>query len=236
MTIKDMHYDFKTKLNKLDSNQYRNIQIPDIDRKLNEASFMFIKSIAEPRFAKEIGLEMNQRTIEDLRTIIVDNTELTATAYDNYSYTVTLPVDYLLPANLKVIASKNSCKSVSCDVIIRKHGDKHENSSFDKSSFEWREVNAHFLDNRIRLFTDGIFIIEKLVLDYLRKMLYMHNAEDWDTAGYTLPDGTLLTGTQDCELPDIVHHEIVDLAVLITSGEINARDYSLKQAKIQLNQ
>ena len=49
MSVKDMHYDFKTKLNKLDSNLYRNLQIPEIDRKLNEAMFIFIKSIAEPR-------------------------------------------------------------------------------------------------------------------------------------------------------------------------------------------
>ena len=48
MTIQEMHYDFKMKLNKIDSEQYRNLRIPEIDWKLNEALEIFIKINAEP--------------------------------------------------------------------------------------------------------------------------------------------------------------------------------------------
>lgn len=236
MTIKDMHYDFKSKLNKIDSSQYRNLYIPEIDRKLNEAAYIFIKSIAQPRFAENMGIEMNQRTIEDLRTLIIDGKILPATTINNIDYFVTIPDDYLYPANMKVLASKGSCTEKVCEVIVRKHNDKHELSPFDISSFEWREVNVHFVQDKIRIFTDGTFIIHSIELDYLRKMEYMHNAEDFNATGYELPNGTLLTGRQDCELTEEVHGEIVDLAVLITSGEINAVDFQLKQMKIQLNQ
>lgn len=236
MTIKDMHYDFKSKLNKIDSSQYRNLYIPEIDRKLNEAAYIFVKSIAQPRFAENIGLEMNNRTIEDLKTLIVDGAILPATTTNNIDYFVTLPEDYLYPANMIALASKDNCSEKICEVIVRKHNDKHNFSPFDISSFEWREVNVHFVQDKIRIFTDGTFIVHSLELDYLRKMKYMHNAEDFNATGYTLPNGTLLTGTQDCELPEEVHGEIVDLAVLITSGEINAADFQLKQMKIQLNQ
>jgi len=44
-----MHYDLKVKLNKVDSQQYRNLLIPEIDWALNEAQNIFIKNIAEPR-------------------------------------------------------------------------------------------------------------------------------------------------------------------------------------------
>lgn len=237
MTIRDMHYDFRKRLNKIDSAQNRNLTIPEVDRVLNEAANMFVKSIANPRFAKEVGLEMNQRTIEDLRTIIVDSYTLAATTVNNIDYFVTLPTNYLFYVNSKVIAAKTSCtNSATCDVIVRKHAEEHRSSPFDESSFEWREVNIHFVGNQIRIFTDGTFSVTSLVLDYLRKMAYMHNAQDFQLAGYVLPDGTSLTGSQNCELPEEVHSEIVDLAVLLTSMEINAQDYQLKQNKIQLNQ
>ena len=35
--IKNMHYDFRVKLNRIDSAAYRDLKIPEVDRKLNEA-------------------------------------------------------------------------------------------------------------------------------------------------------------------------------------------------------
>ena len=48
MTIQDMHYDFKKKLNKIDSQQNRNLLIPEIDWTLNEAQELFVKITAFP--------------------------------------------------------------------------------------------------------------------------------------------------------------------------------------------
>ena len=49
MNVRGMHYDVKQKLNKVDSQQYRNLRVPEIDWKLNEAYEIFVKSVAEPR-------------------------------------------------------------------------------------------------------------------------------------------------------------------------------------------
>jgi hypothetical protein len=235
MTIQDMHYDFKTRLNKLDSNQYRNLLIPEIDRKLNEAAYIFVKSIANPRLAKEMGLEMNHRTIDDIRTLVVDALPLSLSTTDNINFFATIPSDYMFYINSSVKAKKGSCEGF-CETVLRKHVDRHSFSPFDTSSFEWREVNIHFVGNSIRVFTDGTFNIEELYLDYLTTMPYMHFANGFPGNTYTLPDGVALLGTQDCILPEQVHTEIVDLAVLIASGEINANDYQLKISKVQLNQ
>ena len=48
--------------------------------------------------------------------------------------------------------------------------------------------------------------------------------------------GTLLTGSQDCELPIQTHREIVDIAVLILTNNLELPTYQLKQAKVNLNQ
>ena len=241
MSIRDMHYDFKARLNKLDSSQYRNILVPDIDRKLNEAANILVKALAMPKYAKEIGLEVNQRTIDDLRTILIDDSPLVATTVNNIDYFVNLPIttptEYMYYVSSKVLMNRPSCGNKVCDrVIVRRHDEEHKNSPFNISSFEWREVNIHFINNQIRIFTDGTFSIVKLDLSYIRKMLYMHNAQDYSSGTYTLPNGVVLVGSQDCELPETIHTDVIDLAVLLTTMEINGMDYQLKQAKIQLNQ
>ena len=49
-------------------------------------------------------------------------------------------------------------------------------------------------------------------------------------------DGVLLTGSQDCELPEPTHREIVDIAVLLMAMELQLPDIQMKQAKLALNQ
>ena len=67
MTIKEMHYDFKKKLNKVDSQQYRNLLIPEIDWALNEAQNVFVDIVSEPRLKTHLGFEKSQKNIQTLK-------------------------------------------------------------------------------------------------------------------------------------------------------------------------
>lgn len=237
MNSREMHYDFKQKLNKIDSQRYRNLQVPEIDWKLNEAQEVFVKVIAEPRLRNGFGFEINQRTIDDIRTLVrnqsLDNGScLPAVAYDSESYTVDLPEDYWFHVSSEVIATKGTCENVKLDTIVRQHDDRFKSSPFDKSSFEWREVNLRFLENKIRIYTDGTFTINHLCLDYIKKPIKIHNAQDAQGGSYRdLGTGAILTGFQNSELPEKTHSEIVDLAVLITTGDLQISDYQIKQNK-----
>ena len=94
--------------------------------------------------------------------------------------------------------------------MLVRHDDKHEEDPFRRSSYEWKEVNIRFYDKGIRIFTDGTFVVEELLLDYIKIPQYIHNAESFLPAGkYKLPNGKLLEGKVDCELPEITHKEIV---------------------------
>lgn len=230
MTIKDMHYDFKKKLNKVDSQQYRNLLIPEIDWVLNEAQNVFVDIVAEPRIRTYLGFEKSQKNIDDIRTLVIS--DFSSNVVNNL---VTLPDDYKYFVKGKVTIEKGNCPEVRATLKIREHDDDFENSPFDKSSYEWREVNGLFIDTGIKLFTDGTFINKSVNLSYIKKLKYIHNAEDYKNGTYKLPSGDVLTGTQDCELPEHTHREIVDIAVMITSGEIQAPDYQIKHAKLGLN-
>lgn len=230
-----MHYDFKQKLNKVDSQQYKNLRIPEIDWKLNEAYEIFVKSIAEPRYRTKLGFEVNQRTIDDIRTIVLNDVSL-APQIPESDYFV-LPTDYMFFLAGRATIRREGCPDVEARLMVQQHDDRHEESPFHRSSFEWREVNIRFVGNTIRVFTDSSFTIVDLKIDYIKKHNYIHNAQDFlPSSSYTLLDGTVLTGTKDCELPEHTHREIVDIAVLITTGEMQIPDYKIKQAKLNLNQ
>lgn len=239
MNAREMHYDFKQKLNKIDSQKYRDLYVPEIDWKLNEAQDIFVKTIAEPRFAKQIGFETNQRTIEDIITIVVDQNEqggncITTTIYDTDRYLAIVPDDYWFHVRSKVIASKGSCLNIKLDTKQRQHDDLHERSPFDKSSFEWRSINMEYNKDGFVLFTDGTFTCSKFCLSYIRTPRTIYNAQDFQGGTYTALDGTVLTGSQSCELPPKTHREIVDIAVLIATGDLQIPDYAIKANKLQL--
>lgn len=238
MNAREMHFDFKMKLNKVDSQKYKNLRVQEIDWKLNEAQEVFVKMIAEPRFTPA-GFETSQRSIDDIRTLVVNQTLATGlvpTSFDATSFSAPLPSDYWFKVATKVYALKGDCPlTLMGNVRQVQHDDEHEVSPFDRSSFEWRQVNIRFFNGGIRVFTDGSFTIGRVVLDYIKRPSIIHNAQDAQGGSYKDLKGVTLTGSQACLLPEGTHREIVDLAVMITAGDLSLPDYQLKQAKVQLN-
>lgn len=234
MTIEEMHYDFKMKFNKIDSQQYRNLRIPEIDWLLNEAQEILVKNIAFPRVINHLGFETTQRTIDDIRTIVIEDISLNkirdTTVFE-------LPEDYMFYVSAKAVLNKPECGTKEVQIIIRQHDDKFQESPFDISSFEWGDINATFDSRGIRIYTDETFNIEELKLTYIKKPAYIHNAVNFLPATqYSLPNGDLLTGKQDSELPIQMHREIVDIAVLLASNNLDSQNFQLKQYKLNLNQ
>lgn len=227
-----MHYDFKKKLNKIDSQQNRNLRVPEVDWSLNEAQELYVKMIAHPRASRHLGFEVNQRTIDDIRTLVVEGHCIPVS-----NNSLPLPEDYLHFIKARASISKGACKNIKSNPIyIRRHNEAFEDSVFDVSSFEWRDVNAVFHGDKIKLYDDGTFEINELCMDYIKTFKYMHNAEDFGSGTYKLPSGVTLSGTQDSELPEHTHREIVDLAVLIASGELQLTSFQFHQAKSSMNQ
>lgn len=237
MTISDMHYDFKQKLNKIDSEQYRNLRIPEIDWLLNEAQLIFVKNIAQPRVVQHTGFEISQRSIDDIRTIVIEDKILNKLSEDNKYSVFELPEDYLFYISTKVKISKNGCGSKEVQTIVRQHDDLFEQSKFDNSSFEWGEVNITFDSRGLKVYTDGTFTIDELKINYIKQPMYIHNANEFKpTSQYKLPNGILLVGQQNSELPNHTHNEIVDIAVYIATNNLDMPNMQFKQAKLQLNQ
>lgn len=240
MTVQEMHYDFKMKLNKIDSEQYRNLRVPEIDWLLNEAQEFFIKSVAFPRVPNHLGFETSQRTIDDIRTIVVDNKQLEKDLInsDDKQKVFVLPTDYMFYISAKVTVSKAQCGLKEVRLLIKQHDDKFEESPFDNSSFEWGDINATFDSKGLRVYSDGTFDVENVKLNYIKEPAYIHNASDFKPEGQykSLKTGLNLTGRQNCELPNQTHREIVDIAVMLASSNLDIQNIQMKQGKLNLNQ
>lgn len=233
MRIQAMHYDFKMKFNKIDSQSNRNFKVPEIDWLLNEAAELFVKMIAEPRLRKQLGFETSQRTIEDIASIVVSDDNDWSSVTNNV---LTLPTDYWYLIKGRVKVTKGKCKDVVGRFHLVQHDDMYEEKPLYKSSFEWRRFNAHRFDGGIKFFDDGTFSITDACLNYIRRMSFMHNAQSYVGGTYISAEGVTLTGTVDCELPVTTHSEIVDIAVLLASGNIQTSDYQAKLNKLNLNE
>lgn len=230
MTIEEMHYDFKKKFNKIDSQQHRNLLVPEVDWVLNEAQELFVKMIAFPRIKSYLGFEKHQRSIDDIRPIVINGESIPVA--DNI---VSLPEKYKYFLRARVDMKKGNCTSKGV-LKIRQHDDEFEESVQHKSSFEWRHVNGVFTNQGIKLYDDGTFTNTSISLSYIEKLDWIHNAENFRNGTYKRPNGDILTGTQNSILPDHTHREIVDLAVRIASGEIQSSMAQIHQAKLNFNE
>jgi hypothetical protein len=237
MNIKEMHYDFKQKLNKIDSQQYRNLKVPEIDWKLNEAINLFVKIVAEPKYATRLGFETSQRITDDVRTLVVDNKSLVRDLATEDTATFKLPEDYLYYVGTEKLTMKQGdCSHPADKIHPRQHDDDFQVSPFDKSSFLWREANIRFFEGGIKVYTSGEFEVESFALNYIKAPKSVNNSESYLGGSYKTLAGVTLSTNIDCDLPVETHREIVDLAVAITTGDLQIPDYQIKKDKLTYNQ
>lgn len=173
-SIKEMHYQFKLKLDKVDSATNINFVVPEIDWRLKRAEAKFIKDrVAQSNPFSNGAYEFNNKIIDDLKNIIVSQT-ITDITNDGNKYYIDLPEDYYYYINCEATCVKsNVTKLIPCQV----RNNTEEIMIFNSSSFEWEELNVIFLDKQLVLITDGTFNISSITLKYVKVPVLLHNAE-----------------------------------------------------------
>jgi len=242
MNVREMHYDFKQKLNKADSQQRRNLLPMEIDKYLNEAQLSFIKTVANPK--QQFALEAVQRSIDDISSIIM-HSSVSAVQDHNAPNRYICDLNGLVPRFLYYISAEVLIKNNACcengrmaRVFIMKHTDLFHRNDFYSSSWMWSEVAGVFEgDRNLILFDDGgygneaTFTIEDVYVDYIKvpNLIFY--------GGYNTIDGSLGVGDQpqDCELPFQVHSDVVDIAVLMAASNLMNPDVQAKIQKVQMN-
>ncbi len=205
-------YKINLKLNKVATESHQAIPVEDQIMALNEAQMRLIKKKVNLNNLYKIGLDGFKVRYEDLQKLIVPYKSLTATLTNEpiSSYSVQTPKDYYLPVDIIAKATKGKCKDHKIFIKrIVKHGDVTTwlNNPHYEPSFAYQETFAAVSEDKIICYTNDDFTIETINLSYLRY------PKKIDFEGYIGLDN-IPTVTQDCELPEYLEDELLELTIM----------------------
>lgn len=219
MNIQQFHIELDERLDKASSSSFPTLLVEQKDLAINNA----IKKLVKTRYGRnniyKAGVEEIQKRTDDLRTLVVTNypaiTTVTTesntykasltTIYSNEALSLASTEVYWFFLNGRARTVKSGCNSNYQSIKIYSHDniDIIRNHPFKKSTFN--EVVGYFEKGDLYLITDGTFTIDRVKLSYVKKP-----AEVKYGSLYPTP-----TANVECDLPEHIHSEIVDLTVLL---------------------
>lgn len=209
-----MHISFKEGLDKFDSLNYPDFQADQIDLILNQAQDTFVKQRYGFTNIKKQSFEETQKRTEDIKNVVL-NAILTpvANATDNInvnSVFVTLPTDHWIIVQELATITYNDCKGdsqtvkgVYIEAIQHNDYSKLINNPFGKPNEE--KILRLMEAGRVELIPSSNVTIVDYHLRYIKQ-----------------PVRISITTPTNCELSEMVHQEIVSIAVQIALEGIEA--------------
>jgi hypothetical protein len=207
----------KQRLNKLDSQDYDNIQCWQIVEAFNKAQVEWVRRQLHGTNAFKEGDESSNRRKDDLqRLLVLEN--LSLGKRDLY-YEASLPGNYLQWKRVDVYANKECCDKRKMVVYLAEEDDLSLllRDKAKEPSFEWAETFATLMDNGVKIYTNDKFEIPSASLTYYRQPVRVQFLNCSDP--YT---GVASTADVLCEFKDDIVELIIDDAVAILAGDIES--------------
>src|SRR5690625_2313011 len=193
MTIQEMHRRINLRLQNIDSGAYDGILPEEIDEYINIAQERFIKSRFEPRGNRlGVGFEQSIKRIEDLRTLIPDPEVISTSNFGSTTLTefhadyAKFPNNYFIPLNVvaeinynrdglelfiadgkRAVVNNHSIRRVQGRFIKQNEMHSVMLDPFNKSTP--KRVNFTISDSGIVCYTDNTFVVDKVILSYIRQ-------------------------------------------------------------------
>ena len=201
MTVQEMHYAIDQGLQKVGSYVYDTFLEEEIDFFLNKMQERFIKDrVFKTSDPKRLGFSLNQKRLDDIRVILEIDFIDTNTGDANAEYQrYDLPVDYLYLINLRARLTPSHCDSTVLNKVPARVVEQDKLYEMLRNPFAKSLPTtpvAAINSEEITIYQTKKFILKGVDLDYIRK-----------------PEKIDLSSSQDCELAEHTHHEIVDMTV-----------------------
>lgn len=214
--VKRLIYRLQMRLNKVATNTHQSIPIEDLILALREAEIKVVKTKLNRNNVLKEGFDMSKKRAQDLQNLIVpyeeiSNPTLEKDIYSKYKVDLSkLSYKFMIPFGMYTLSSKGTCSGnpVTVNKIIR-HGDitAYMTNVHYSPSFEYQETICQISSNNLYIFTDGIFQVDKVYIEYLRYPVPV------DIEGYLDFEGNPSVN-QDSELQEYLEDEILDRACL----------------------
>jgi len=213
----------KQRLNKLDSSDYDNIESWQILEAFNKAQVDWCRRNLHGTNQLREGDEQSNRRIDDMQVMLV-TVPIDAHQRTNYFETDELPSNYFQWKRISAKAKLECCPARRLTVYLTEEGnlDVLLSDVNKQPNFDWAETFATIKNNRIYIYTDGVFEIDSPRLTYYRQPRKIEISGIVDP--YT---GDVSTTDVLCQFKDDVIELFIDESVKILSGDIE----SLNQAQ-----
>ena len=207
----------KQRINKLDSQDYDNIECWQIVEAFNKAQVEWIRRQLHGINMVKEGDEQSTRRKDDLQ-VLLSTDNLAITDKDIY-YEGSLPTEYLQWKRVDVWANKECCDKRRMTVYLAEEGNLNQLLRDDakKPNFEWAETFATLKGNKVNVYTDNTFEIERADLVYYRQPIKIQIQGCVDP--YT---NVASTANVFCEFKDDIIELMIDEAVSILAGDIES--------------
>lgn len=207
----------KQRLNKLDSNDYDNIECWQFIEAFNKAQIEWCRRNLHGGNMYKEGDELSKKRIDDLQPLLIE-LSLLGSATDTYFETNNFPVDeYLEFKRVSTQAKDECCPARSMTVYLAEEANVPLllRDPLKNPSFEWGETFCTMLNNTIRIYKNTNFEIVLPVLTYYRKPRLIQITGCVDP--YT---GLVSTTNVNSEFKDDLVEVMLDDTAALIAGDI----------------
>lgn len=242
MSIYKLHYLFKERFNKLNSNHYRGYTPMEIDQLLNDATMQFLE-----KYSFDESHQQKFDMVSNLVVVYPEQEELVPTLVDDNIYELKLS-DLTFPyLHLKRIWAQTNCGIIKVELVGQGRLNDVLNDQFQKPSKRWRRLVAALVKTSdsnatsLYIYSETNFTITGIRVEYLRKPAPVffggYNTPEYKqcvaTNGFNCSEYYNTTSPiQDLEVNENYHSLIVDIAVKEATRILKDPSIQLQMEKI----
>lgn len=217
MTNDALQIKLKQRLNKLDSQDYDNIECWQMVEAFNKVQLEWCRRQLHGGNPYKEGDEMSKRRIDDLQ-ILLKELPLTGNVEDRFFEATNFPPNYLEYKRISTGAVTDCCtepRTMTCYLAEEANVELILRDTLKNPNFDWGETFCTLIDNNIRIYKTD-FDIANPVLTYYRKPVYIQIVGCVDP--YT--SQTSIIDVQ-CEFKDDIVELMLDETASLIAGDIN---------------
>ena len=214
MDSKLIQLKIKLRLNKLDSEDYDNIECWIKREAINKAQLEWVRRQIHGINESKEGDEESSIRVDDLQTLLTKKV-LTVNNKGLYFESELIPDNYGWFKSIRVEGTKDGCTDIISDLhhIEEANVNVWLNDWSKQPSFDFRQTFYTLSGNKIRIYTDSDFIVSKLTLLYYRvPQEFDIEGCDWYNEKQSYDVGL--------EFKDDVCELIIDEAAYILAGDL----------------
>lgn len=209
----------RQRLNKLASNDFDNIECWQIVEAFNKGMIQWCRRNLRGKNPEQEGDEQSTGRIDDLEKLLIYSPKLNLNNRQTFFETVNdKPADYLRYKRFVANATTDDCtKPRPLTIYLGDEADldillKDTNK---QPSFAWAETFGTFVNNKMRVYTNGEFDVQDF------KLVYYRQPRKIEIAGCKDPYSGLVPAVDvECEFNDDLTEVLIDECVVVIAGDI----------------